>query len=154
MKLHNIKTAITERYIKPLGDVRNLGLIVFAAIVLLVTWSGIKAVQANYDLQREIAGLRQANGVSGLENENQKLKNQYLGSDEFLELAARRQFGLAAPGERLVLIPKSVAMAHSYSLTVPAQLTSTGTTIISKPRYQRNFEAWINFFLHRQTVGD
>ena len=127
-----------------------VGLLTFGIIAVLVTWSGIKAVQTNYDLQKQISGLEQQNKVNELENKNLELQNQYYNTDQFLELAARRQFGKAAPGETEVLIPKSVALVHSVDLSKQTQ-TITAKPTTTKPKYQQNFEAWVNFFLHRQT---
>jgi cell division protein FtsB len=128
---------------------RTIGLVVFGIVAILVTWSGIKAVQTNYDLQKQISALQQQNQVSELENKNLQLQNQYYNTDQFLELAARRQFGKAAPGETELLVPKSVALAHAADLKKPLQQI-TAAPSLNKPKYQQNFEAWINFFLHRQ----
>lgn len=149
--LQKIKKSKTIQLFNQLSDVRALGLLVFGGIVLLVTWSGIKAVQTNYELQKQIASLEQENKVSELQNQNLKLKNQYLNTDQFLELAARRQFGLAAPGEKVMLIPKNVALSHTIDLEIPSQ-ANTDQALINRPTYQKNFQAWIDFFLHRPTV--
>jgi cell division protein FtsB len=136
--------------VQQLRDVRVLGLVVFAVLALLVSWSGVKVIQSNYALQRQITKLQQQNEVLQLTNNNLKLKNQYLNTSEYLELSARRQFGKAASGEKLILVPKQVALAHT---TTPAQPSKkTVKTQVHKPTYQRNFEAWMNFFLHRPTV--
>src|SRR3990167_10839040 len=99
-----------------LRDPRAIGLVAFGIVAVLVTWSGIKAVQTNYGLQKQIARLQQQNEVHNLENTNLKLQNEYLNTDQFLELAARREFGKAAPGETVLLVPKSIALAHVADL--------------------------------------
>ena len=145
-----IKTLKISKYLVQLNDVRTLGLVAFGVIVLLVTWSGVKAVQTNYDLQKQISNLTAENQVRELENQNLRLKDEYLKTDQFLELAARRQFGLAAPGEKVLLVPKSVALKHVFNVDqAPVELGNTSGNI-TKPKYQQNFEAWVNFFLHRQ----
>ncbi len=131
-----------------LTDTRVLGLLCFGMIALLVSWSGLKVIQTNYELQKQIASLEQVNDVRQLENQNQQLRNQYLETDQFLELAARRQFGLAAPGEKVLLIPERVALAHSFDLPGTAEEKGAIAAPV-KPAYQRNFQAWIDFFLHR-----
>jgi cell division protein FtsB len=136
-------------YYKQLRDVRVLGLIVFAGLALLVSWNGIAAIQTNYELQKQISQLQQERDVKQLENTNLKLRNEYFNTDQFLELAARRQFGKAAPGEKVLLVPKTVALAHTVSLTSDAK--PVVKTQVHKSQYQRNFEAWMNFFMHRQT---
>jgi cell division protein FtsB len=121
-------------YVQQLKDVRVIGLIAFCAIALLVAWSGLGAIQSNYVLQKQIARLQ--------------LKNQYYNTDQYLELQARRQFGRAAPGETLILVPKGVAMSRTVDL--PAEeAESKEQPDPEKPTYQKNFEAWIEFFFHR-----
>lgn len=129
--------------LKALNDPRVLGLVVFGIVTLLVTWSGVKVVQANYELEKRIATLKQSNEVQKLENENQKLRNAYYESDQFLELAARRQFGKAAPGETLYLVPKDVALSKTIDTPSNQKLTSRAET--PKSKYEQNFEDWMDF---------
>ena len=151
--LEKIKNLESYKKISANRNIQSLGLVVFGVIVLLVTWSGIKAVQTNYELQKQISALQQQNQVKQLENQNLNLSNQYLNTDVFLELAARRNFGLALPGEKVILIPKEVALAHSFDLPKTTDKASSNLSS-SKPKYQRNFEAWVDFFLHRPTVDN
>jgi hypothetical protein len=57
-----------------------------------------------------------------LQNENDDLKNAYYKSPQYLELSARQNFGLAAPGEKELLVPKAVALAHVPAFQRLAQL--------------------------------
>lgn len=139
-----IKTKIPE-FAHSLTDIRVVGQVFFAVIVLLISWSGVKAIQSNYDLQKQIVRLEQKVEITKLENENIKLKNKYFETDEFLELAARRQFGKAAPGETLYIVPKRVAMAN---VTVKSEEV-TKKAEKKKPKYQQNLEAWSAFFFRK-----
>ena len=141
---------VARSYVLRLGDVRFAGQIVFVIIVLLVSWSGIKAIDANYSLQKQIPALQQQNTVQELENNNLKLQNEYYDSDQYLELSARQNFGLAAPGETELLVPKSVAMSYTVSEPKPAAPTAAAAA----PAYLRNLQAWLNFFLHRPQAAD
>lgn len=153
-KLHTyFKTQVVGYF----SDVRNIGMAVFAAIALLVTWSGINVVQSNYDLQKQISGMQQENEVKKLENENLKLQNQYLNTNEYLELAARRHFNKALPGEKLLVVPKSVALAHTIDFVLPkAEMPAAqqrNKPAGSGPWYERNFNSWLEFLLHRQSAA-
>ena len=128
-------------------DIRVIGFVAFAVLVLLVTWSTVTVIETNYDLQKKVSTLEQQNQVSQLENNNLKLENQYYNTDQYLELTARRQFGKAAPGEKLLIVPKNVALAHTVDLPKAADKTKQPS---DKPFYQQNFEAWLDFFFHRQ----
>ena len=129
---------------KDLSDTRVLGLLAFGFIAILVTWSGVKSIQTNYDLQKQISKLSQENSVQKLTNSNLQLRTQYLKTDEYLELAARRQFGKAAPGETVYIVPKKVALARTVAVAKhkdPKKVIED-----NKPSYQKNLEAWQNFF--------
>ncbi|HUB93779.1 MAG TPA: septum formation initiator family protein [Verrucomicrobiae bacterium] len=133
-------------YVLGLRDVRNVGLLVFTVIVLLISWSGVKSIQTNYGLQKQIVQLQQENQVQGLENSDLALQNQYLNTPQYMEVTARENLGLGSPGEVELLIPDSVALAHTVE---QPGLSSTSSAVPKQPFWQRNFEAWINFFLHR-----
>jgi len=145
--LDKIKNYPNSSSFKQLQDVRVIGLLIFAGIAVLVSWSTISAIQTNYGLQKQISAIQQENTVLQLKNNNQALTNRYYNTNQFLELAARRQFGKAAPNEKLLIVPKKVALAHTVeiktSITKTAAVTSTDST------FQRNFQAWMDFFQHR-----
>lgn len=150
--MQKIKNYLKHPSVKQLQDVRVLGLAAFGILAVLVSWSTITAIQTNYELQKQIAGLQQENDVKKLENTNQQLANEYYKSDQFLELAARRQFGKAAPGEKLVIVPKSAALAHTVDL--PHTATEAAEAPAQTSRYQRNFQAWMDFFMHRLNTSN
>ena len=132
-----------------LKDVRTIGWLFFLAIVLMTTWSGVKAINTNYALQRQIFALQQENEIHGLANENLRLTNEYFQTDQYLDLAARESFGLASPGETVLIVPKKVALKYTIELSHEPQPTARAED--NRPTYQRNFQAWMDFFLHRQT---
>lgn len=148
MMFDKIKTYPYKQLASQLNDLRNLGLVFLGIIVLLVSWSGIKVIQTNYQLQKQIAQLEQQVAVAELENQNLRLKNQYYNTDQFLELAARRQFGKAAPGETLVVVPKETALKYVTAITTKDD--NRNATESEKAWYAKNFQAWIDFFLNRQ----
>lgn len=146
-----IRAAVAKsvEYLKQMRDVRVLGLHVFVAIALLVTWSGVGVIQDNFQLQKRIARLEQENELQRLENTTQGLWNEYYNTDQYLELTARRQFGLAAPGEKLLLVPEEVALAQTTDLPVEETAREARKIKPQKPLYQRNFEAWMEFLFRR-----
>ncbi len=127
-----------------LRDTRALALIGFAVIAVLVAWNSVGVLQRNYELEKKISSLKQRNDVAKLENENQKLRNKYYESDEYLELTARRQLGKAKEGEKLYLIPRS--LAESSSINVKPIVEDIPEQEIQKNKYQRNIESWVRFF--------
>ncbi len=135
-----------SQFAQRLGDIRFTGQIVFVVLVLLITWSGIKSIQTNYGLQKQISVLKQQNAVQQLQNNNLKLQNDYFNTDQYLELAARQNFGLASSGEKELVVPANVALA--YTVDIPNK-TAPAAADTKQPAYQKNVESWVNFFLHR-----
>jgi cell division protein FtsB len=149
-----VKKIWNNKRFQQLIDVRNIVLYLFAIIVLAITWSGVKTVQRNYELQKKIAELKQQNTVIDLQNQNTDLKNRYLETDEYLELAARQNLGLAAPGEKVLIVPKSTAMKY-----IDPSLEKNDSQVASQPpdhrsRYAKNLEAWRDFLLGRKSSAE
>ncbi|MDB5164531.1 MAG: hypothetical protein JWL89_157 [Candidatus Saccharibacteria bacterium] len=145
-----IKTVALDKinaFVRRLSDIRFAGQVVFVILVLMISWSGIKTIQTNYGLQKQISTLRQQNGVKKLQNNNLSLQNEYLKSNQYLELSARQSFGLAVAGEKEVVVPSDVAL--KYTVDTPAT-TKLAEASVKQPAYQRHIQSWINFFLHRQ----
>ena len=136
------------QYSDSLRDMRVVGLAVFVIIVLLISWSGVKVIETNYGLQREISRLEQQNDIQRLKNSNQKLENAYYQSRQYLDIAARQNFGLAALGETVLIVPKQAALKHTVDLPDPVR-QETAAAEAKQPAYQRNFQAWVDFLLHR-----
>ena len=145
--LQKIQTIILKKIIPNLHDIRIVGLVIFGVIVILVTWSGVGAIETNYNLQKQVSELQQQNQLYNLENNNLQLQNQYYNTNEYLELQARQLLGKALPGEKLILVPQSVALAQTTN--IPADQLLNSNPPPAKPKYQSNFEAWMNFFFHR-----
>lgn len=145
-----IKNILAIPFMQQLKDVRFVGFLVFGVLVLLVSWSGVRVIETNFELEKQMSRLQQEIQVAELENNNTKLQNQYLETEQYLELVARKQFNKALPGEKVLLVPKSVALANSVEPTQTQIEEATPKT--SKPTYQRNLEAWRNFFMRRPVV--
>jgi cell division protein FtsB len=145
IKSHHTDKALS--YLQKLSDIRFAGQVLFVVIVLLISWSGVKTIETNYGLQKQISKLSQTNKLKQLENDNLKLQNEYFNSNQYLELSARRNFGLAAAGEKEVIVPKAVALTYAAQLPDPDAVQTKAVT--TAPKYPRNFQAWVDFFLHR-----
>ncbi len=130
-------------------DVRAIGLLLFLSVALMVSWSGAKVIQTNYELQKQISQLQQEIEVKRLANRNLKLQNQYFQTDQYLELQARQDFGLGARGETQLIVPREVAEKYVATVT-PANGGTPAAATLKQPAYERNFQAWVDFFMHRE----
>lgn len=106
-------------------------------------------LQNNYELEKELAQIKQRADIQKLENENLKLKNQYFETDQYLELSARRQFGKAAAGETVYLVPASVALSKTIEIPKEQQ-TAIVVPKNHKPAYQQNLQDWMDFLLNKE----
>lgn len=149
-----IKKSLSGKRAKQLADVRNIGLYIFGIIVLAVAWSGAKTVQNNYELQKKIATLKQENTVMWLQNQNTYLQNQYYKTDQYLELSARQNLGLAAPGEQVLLVPQETAMKYVNPKLVQTASVISAAAPDKRPGYVKNLESWRDFLLGRKLTND
>jgi cell division protein FtsB len=140
IKIQHLRSWITE--IGVLSP-QFIGIVVLAVVGLSVVWNGTRVIQQNYGLLQKIAVLEEENRILELENRNKEIQNDYYKSAEFAELKARRVNGKAVAGEQVFLISDETALA---SLKTPEDDGSDSQPQNSKPRYQQNFEAWIDFF--------
>lgn len=143
-----------RRQIKQFGDIRNIVMYLFVLIVLAIAWSSVKTIQSNYELQKQISALKQQNQVIELSNQNIKLQNQYYQTDQYLELAARQSLGLAAPGEKIMVIPSSVAMKYVDPTLIKQYKPEEGIKGDNRSTHIKNLETWRDFLLGRQLVTD
>ncbi|HET9850145.1 MAG TPA: septum formation initiator family protein [Candidatus Saccharimonadales bacterium] len=136
---------------KQLTDIKNIGLYIFTVILLAIAWSTAKTIQNNYQLQKQISVLRQQNQVLSLENQNAGLQNQFYQTNQYLDLSARQNLGLAAPGEKVLLVPQNVALRYIDPAIVKTQSASAQAPD-NRSKIIKNVEAWRDFLLGRRPV--
>lgn len=149
-----IQTIYNSPKARQLLDVRNIGLYVFGIVIVAIAWSGAKTVQNNYQLQKQIATLRQQNAVLSLQNQNAALQNQYYQTNQYLDLSARQNLGLAAPGETVLLVPQATAMKYVDPGLDKYPSALNPAAADTRPKYVKNLEAWRDFLLGRQLFQD
>jgi cell division protein FtsB len=150
--LGNLKALLDNKKVKQLTDTRNVALYIFGIVVLAITWSGVKTIQANYELQKKIAVLKQQNTVLQLQNQNVDLQNKFYQTNEYLDLAARQDLGLAAPGEKVLIVPKTTAFKYVDPSLGQSTVKTTQASVDTRPNYVKNLEAWRDFLLGRKLL--
>jgi cell division protein FtsB len=135
-------------------DPTNVGLYVFALIVVAVTWSGVKTVQRNYELQKKISSIGQENEVLKLQNDNIDLQNKYYETDDYLDLVARQSLGLAGRGEKVILISPNIISKYSNSSVITMSQNEQASRISSESGWRKNLEDWRDFLLGRKLFDD
>lgn len=136
--------------LKSVFETRNLGLYAVFIIALSVTWSSIKIIQKNYELEKQINQLQQEVTIQDQTNKNQSLKNEYFKTDAYLDIAARKYFGKSLPGEKLIQVSPDVSQKYTHPEAEPV---STQTAVRTAPKFVQNWQDWINFFLHKESAS-
>lgn len=138
-----IKKHLTIEKVRTQVTVHNIGMLAIVVVALSVSWTSTKIIQRNYGLLKEISVLEQKVRLDELAVENQKLMNEYYKTDAYLEIAARKQFNKALPGEKLMLVPKALAIQKVSDL-IPSQVTGP-----EQKEGLRKWQQWMRFLSGR-----
>ena len=125
-------------------DSRSVMIVVVLVIGLSVTYSSISIIQKNRSLQAEIETLQEDIAILDLENQNQKLRNNYYKTDTYMQNAARKYFNKSLPGEQLVIVPKEVAMSYVKKEPTPEELEALKKS--NENFIQKSWSNITNFF--------
>ena len=100
-------------------------------------------MQTNFAAQKSVDDQQRELDLMQLEVDTLQYQQNYYKSDEYKDLAARTNLGLASPGEKVLLLPKnSEAIVAS-----DAADTKKETTTKSTSQAASNLEQWVNFLL-------
>jgi len=106
-------------------------------IALSWSWGTVSTLQKNFQLQQEVDVLDQEVELADLQNQNLTFQQNYLRSNEFLEISSRDKLGKAAPSEKVIILPDTSALTD-----VPTGVKKTAVATV-KPS---NFSQWMQFF--------
>ena len=113
-------------------------------IAISWSWGTVSTLQKNFELQQQVDTLDQEVELANLQNQNLKFQQNYLRSNEFLEISAREKLGKVAPGEKLIILPDSSGVTDTVTeARRPA-------TVAVKPS---NFSQWMRFFFSDKQSG-
>ena len=120
-------------------DSRNAVTGLFLVVALSLMFNPLKVVQRNYELQQQVDQLQDEVALVAVQNQNLKYNIEFYKTDAYLEAEAKRRLNLAAPGERVILLPKDGDLeqeALDDTFTEPED---------PRPQYQENFDKWMIF---------
>ena len=93
--------------LKEFFSLNNLLYLLAVAVAFLIVWQTVLVILENYALQQEVDDLKEEVAVLQLENQRLAFNIEYYKTDAYLDLAARENFNLKAPGEKVVYVPRS-----------------------------------------------
>jgi hypothetical protein len=142
LSLKNVLTSsidLLKRAVKP----EVLAFSVVAVVVVAVTINTSFVIMQNYKLERSVRVLEQRVAVADIELETTKAQNDYYATDEYLDIAARKLLSKGVAGEKMIIIPREVALKE-----VPAEFRdqsrfSQDPAVLR--RTESNYEKWLRF---------
>jgi cell division protein FtsB len=114
---------------------------VVIAVALIIgaswAWGSIGVMQRNYGLQKELDAKSRQEKLAELEAQSLTYEQKYYQSSEYKEISARKYLGLAAPGEKVLILPPNTDAAKTVTTTAPK------STVKQQP--PSSIEQWTNF---------
>lgn len=120
--------------------------VIAAAVFVAFSWTigSIGALEKNYTLQREIYDKQQQLKLIGVETQTLRYEQNYYKSDEYKELAVRKDLGLVRPGENVLILPPNTAAASANDVE-----TAKSSSFV-RPS---NSKQWLDFLFGRSGQG-
>lgn len=102
-------------------------------------WGSVGMMQRNYDLQKNIDTKLRHQKLIELEVELARYQQNYYQSNEYKAWSARKNFGLANPGEKVLILPANSARAKN------ADSAAAMPVVTPASKEPDNFTQWVNF---------
>ena len=141
MEKHKRLKILRTRYhdIQRYATLNNAVLAIAMFIALGWVWGSVDALGRNYKYQQQVDANKAEVELISLQNDNLKAEQSYLGSNEYLELAARAKLNKALPGEKLVVLPSTSPAAVGMG--------SSGTVA----PVESNLAQWMDFLFGKRS---
>lgn len=125
------------------GTLNNVVMAVALVIATGWAWGSVSMIQTNFNAQKSLEDQRRQLELTQLEVDTLQYQQNYYKTDEYKDLAARKDLGLASPGEDVLLLPpntQSVKDADSRDVTTLAAQSSGDNRST-----ESNFDQWMSF---------
>ncbi len=129
------------------GTLNNIVIGVALVIAASWAWGSVAMMQTNFDAQKAVDDQKRQLELTKLRVETLKYKNNYYQSEEYKDLAARTNLGLAAPGEKLLILPPNSSAVKQQDAAEQRKATTLHVSVTGT-----NFDQWIKF-LTGQSAG-
>jgi len=127
------------RFKRDYVNLNNAVILVAFLVVANLVWSSLGVMQRNYNLQKELDDKTRQLKLAELDTEKAKLQQRYYKTNEYMELAVRDKLGLAAPGEKVLILPLNTGEIKEES-------AKEATSSFDIPQEKvSNFQQWMNF---------
>ena len=127
------------------GTLNNVVIAVALIIAASWAWGSISMMQTNFSAQKSVDDQQRDLELMQLEVDTLQFQQNYYKSDEYKDLAARMNLGLASPGEKVLLLPKNSDAVIAGDKADAKKETQTSTQSTSQAA--SNLEQWMNFLV-------
>lgn len=137
--MNALKTKIRRLNYKMKHDfltVENIVLLLAIILCFVCTYQSIVSMSRNWELSERLTAEKRELELLSMEVEAAELENQYLASNEYQELIARRNLDKKLEGENMVVMPENSEAAKTKRQQVK---TMENVKIYS------NFEKWMMY---------
>lgn len=139
--LYKLLQHLWHRY----GTLNNVVVAIALVIAAGWAWGSVTMMQRNFALQKQYDARKRDMELTSLQVATLEYQRNYYKSDEYKELAAREQFGVAAPGEKVLQLPPNTVQAKKYDTN--AQIQSNPDSRVKEGSAASNFQQWMDFLL-------
>ena len=125
------------------GTLNNIVMAVALVIATGWAWGSVSMIQTNFNAQKSLEDQRRQLALTQLEVDTLQYQQNYYKTDEYKDLAARKDLGLASPGEDVLLLPPNTQAIKDADAadTSKASLQSSGKSRVT----ESNFDQWMSF---------
>lgn len=122
--------------------IENVVLVVAVVMCLSWTYQSITSMSRNWELTEKLNAERKELQLLEIEVETAELENEYLKTEEYQELAARKLLDKKLPGENMVVMPENSEVAKNKHKVAEESENE-------EPVEYSNFEKWLQYLFPR-----
>ena len=137
--MNALKTKIRRLNYKMKHDfltVENIVLLLAIILCFVCTYQSIVSMSRNWELSERLTAEKRELELLSMEVEAAELENQYLASNEYQELIARRNLDKKLEGENMVVMPENSEAAKTKRQQVKT---------VENVKTYSNFEKWMMY---------
>jgi cell division protein FtsB len=137
--MNALKTKIRRLNYKMKHDfltVENIVLLLAIILCFVCTYQSIVSMSRNWELSERLTAEKRELELLSMEVEAAELENQYLASNEYQELIARRNLDKKLEGENMVVMPENSEAAKTKRQQVKT---------VENVKIYSNFEKWMMY---------
>ena len=134
-KCRQLKYRLKHDFLVP----ENVVLVAAVVMCLVWTYQSIEAMNRNWALTERLNAESKELELKRVEAEAAELENEYLKTDEYQELSARKYANKQMPGEHMVYMPENSEAAKNKH-TVQNEATD-----VSEAKESSNCEKWMMY---------